>query len=299
MRTTNIAMLHDTLKIFENGSYTKNGKKVKLKLSKKELYASEVLLPEQVKYICDNPTIDMHYVFGRAGHFCINEDSYSVAMQVKANHPDDDVLVLNFANPVHPGGGVRRGAIAQEEDLCRKSSLLLALEDESAKKYYEYNDSLHTYMGSDAIIMNPTVEIIKDAKGELLDESVVVSVMTCAAPMITSGIEGMTQDEYEQMFYTCIVATLKVAAHYRYKYLVLGAWGCGAFGNDAQVIAKLYFKALKELRYNGLPHESLFRQIFFAVLDRSADQYNFKSFFKYFDFKNFYKEEDDAEVRQT
>ena len=299
MRTNNIAMLHDTLKIFENGSYTKNGKKIKIKLSKKELYSSEVLLPDRVKYICDNPTIDKIHVIGRAGHFCVNEDSYSVAMQVKANHPDDDVLVLNFANPVHPGGGVRRGASAQEEDLCRKSSLLLALEDESAKKYYDYNDSLHTYMGSDAIIMNPTVEIIKDAKGELLDESVIVSVMTCAAPMISSGLEGMTQDEYEQMFYERIVATLKVAAHYGYKYLVLGAWGCGAFGNDAQIIAKLYFKALKELRYNGLSHESLFRQIYFAVLDRSTDQYNFNSFFQYFDFKNFYKEEDDAEVQQT
>lgn len=294
MREDNIGMLHDTLKIFENGSYTKNGKKIELKLSEKELYTSEVLLPEQVKYICENPTIDKIHAIGRAGHFCINEDSYSVAMQVKAKHPDDGVLVLNFANPVHPGGGVRRGARAQEEDLCRKSSLLLALEDESAKKYYDYNASLHTYMGSDAMIINPTVEIIKDAKGELLDESAVVSVMTCAAPMISSGIEGMTQAEYEQMFYERIVATLKVAAHYRYKYLVLGAWGCGAFGNDAQVIAKLYFKAFKEFNYNGLSHESLFNQIYFAVLDRSSDQYNFNSFFRYFGAKNYYKEEDES-----
>lgn len=299
MRIDNIEMLQDTLEIFENGFYLKDGKKIELKLSKKEMHSSEVLLPEQVKYICDNPTIAKIHSLGRAGHFCINDDSYSVAREVKKHHPKDGVLVLNFANPVNPGGGVRNGANAQEEDLCRKSSLLLALEDSSAKDYYDYNKSLHTYMGSNAIIMNPTVEIIKDAKGELLDESVVVSVMTCAAPMITHDMDGMTQEEYEAMFYERIVATLKVAANYGYKYLVLGAWGCGAFGNDAQIIAKLYFKALKEIRYNDLSHESLFKQIYFAVLDRSVNQYNFKAFFQYFDFNNFYRKEDEAEVQRT
>ena len=42
------------------------------------------------------------------------------------------ILVLNLANPVNPGGGVRRGSKAQEEDLCRKSSLLLSLESSAA-----------------------------------------------------------------------------------------------------------------------------------------------------------------------
>ena len=53
-------------------------------------------------------------------------------------HKNDvqEILVLNLANPVNPGGGARRGARAQEEDLCRKSSLLLSLEDVSAKSYY-------------------------------------------------------------------------------------------------------------------------------------------------------------------
>lgn len=295
MRDKELQMLQDTLDILERGSYVKNGERVPCKLSQREMRESVVLLPEQVSFICENPTIEKVFVVGRTGHFCINEDSFSAAVKVKRNHLDSKVLVLNFANPVNPGGGVRRGARAQEEDLCRKSSLLLSLEDESSKPYYEYNRSLHTYMGSDAIILSPSVEIIKDSEGELLDDSVIVSVMTCAAPMISSGLEGMTEAEYEQMFYDRIVATLKVAANYGYKYLVLGAWGCGAFGNDANVVAKLYYKALKELEYNGLPHESLFRQIYFAVLDRTADQRNFRAFYEYFDFGNFYRDEDNAE----
>ena len=46
--------------------------------------------------------------------------------------------------------------------------------------------------------------------------------------------------EYEALFFNRIVATLKVAAYYKYKYLVLGAWGCGAFGNDAKTVSDLY-----------------------------------------------------------
>ena len=56
-------------------------------------------------------------------------------------------------------------------------------------------------MGSDAIIISPTVEIIKDANGELLNDTVVVAVMTCAAPMILDGLEGLTQKQYESLLY--------------------------------------------------------------------------------------------------
>lgn len=170
MRVDNIEMLNETLNILEAGFYKKNNKKVKLKLSQDEMHESIVLLPDDVKNICDNSTIEKIFVMGRTGSFCVNEDSYTTAIKIKNNHPDEKVLVLNFANPVHPGGGVRNGARAQEEDLCRKSSLLLSLEDNNSKNYYNYNSKLNSNWGSDAIIMNPNVEIIKDSKGDLLDE---------------------------------------------------------------------------------------------------------------------------------
>lgn len=51
----------------------------------------------------------------------------------------------------------------------------------------------------------PYVEIIKDANGDLLDDTVVVSVLTCAAPMISHGKEGMSESEYEDMVYNRIM----------------------------------------------------------------------------------------------
>lgn len=281
MRTREMEMLNDTLKIFEEGFYIKDGKKRDIKLSKKELHASNVLLPNQVSNIC-NYLNNKKCNEGESRYFCVNEDSFSVALSIKEREPDERVLVLNFANPLNPGGGVRRGARAQEEDLCRKSSLLLALEDASAGEYYRYNSILGSMPGSDAMIMNPTVEIIKDLNGELMDETTVVSVMTCAAPVISRGLFGMGQEDFEELFFNRIVSTIKVAAYYRYKYLVLGAWGCGAFGNDAKIVANLYYKAFEEVKHKDIALKKLFKEIYFAVLDHSANKYNFNSFAEYF-----------------
>lgn len=303
-RSKEIAMLEDTLKILKQGWYEKNGKRIQLKLSAKEMQEIQVYLPEAVKKKCSDPEFSRPFVIGRCGHGCENIDSFALARKRLGDtylftRDDHGILVLNLANPVHPGGGVRNGARAQEEDLCRKSSLLLSLESKEARKYYDYNKSLNTSLGSDALMIAPYVEIIKDANGDLLDDTVVVSVLTCAAPMISHGKEGMSESEYEDMVYNRIMGMLKCVAYLGYRHLVLGAWGCGAFGNDAHVISNLFYKALKEMNYNKLREKDLFRRIDFAVLDRTQDQYNFKEFYRNFAFDNFYRDEDQQEMDEA
>ena len=75
-----------------------------------------------------------------------------------------DIIALNLASPVNPGGGVRRGAKAQEEDLsvekvhyfCRK------LESKKARSYYDFNKKANTFMGTDAMMITPVVQIIRE-----------------------------------------------------------------------------------------------------------------------------------------
>ena len=181
-------MLEETLRILRQGFYEKEGRRIPLKLSAKEREASRVYLPEEIRQIGQGTAVSHVHVIGRCRYGCENTDSFSMARDMAAclplAEPGKDasrVLVLNFANPVHPGGGVRHGSRAQEEDLCRKSSLLPALEGPKARAYYEYNRGLHTHLGSDAVVITPQVEIIRDENGALLDDSVIVSVMTCAA----------------------------------------------------------------------------------------------------------------------
>ena len=301
MRLDNLTMLQDTLSILEKGSYQLAGRTIPLKLTRKGQEAVEVFLPEDIQKICQRNDFQHVHVIGRCGYGCENADSFSLArkrieqfsfhLKQKGAKP---VLVLNFANPVNPGGGVRRGAKAQEEDLCRKSSLLVSLESAKASAYYAYNRALDTYMGSDAVMIHPQVEIIKDETGALLPDSVIVAVMTCAAPMLRYGLEGMTQEQYEELMYRRITGMLKVAAYLGYQHLILGAFGCGAFKNDARVVSDIFYKALKEFDFDGMKENDMFRRIDFAVMDHSEDQYNFKEFSR--NFSQFYRDEDQKEV---
>lgn len=294
----NIRIIRDTLKSCEKGYYQYQGQKVDLKLSETERKSCEVLLPDEVGRACalDDPHHRVHHIGSRIYCTCVNQDTFTFVHdyyrdnELISGMSDKGVLVLNLANPVHPGGGVRGGAKAQEEDLCRRSTLLQSLESPAAKRYYDYNSGLDTFMGSDAMILTPKVEVFKDEKGDPLEDSFIVSVLTCAAPNIIYGLEGMSQEAYEEMLYGRIQKMLKCAAYWGYRYLVLGAFGCGAFRNDAHLVSDLFYRALKDFRFNELKAESCFNQIHFAVLSGRKTQRNFDEFYRNFGGENFYRE---------
>ncbi|MCD7827786.1 MAG: TIGR02452 family protein [Clostridiales bacterium] len=281
--TDNINMLDDTLKICEQGFYMRNDKKHKLMLSWEEMEQVRVFLPDKISALSHVKDFKHIHENKKCVYSCENIDSFSLARKMYYDYKltgksSNEILVLNLANPVTPGGGVRIGARAQEEDLCRKSSLLLSLECNEAAKYYNYNRSLNTYMASDAVIITPKVEIFKDENGELLDESFIVAVMTCAAPCLLFGMEGLSRQQYKNMLYSRIEGMLRCAAYMGYSTLVLGAFGCGAFGNDAGLVSDLFYKALKEFNFDGMNENDMFRRIAFAVLARDDEQYNFEEF---------------------
>lgn len=298
-REINREIICYTLQILDQGFFPKGNKEVKLKLSKEKMKEIKVLLPDEVDEICSKTDIEPVFSSENCAFSCRNTDSFALAKSVLDKYGSDiyksgakRVLVLNLASPVNPGGGVRKGSTAQEEELCRNSSLLLSLESDAAKRYYNYNRAHrnmdNTYMGTDAMMFTPDVEVLKDEEGYFLDETFIVSVLTCAAPSIRNGKEGMSESEYREMVYNRIVKMLKCSAYFGYKYLVLGAWGCGAFRNDAKVISDLFCKAFNELEYCQMKTKDLFRRVDFAVLDRTREQYNFKEFQRNFNQENSY-----------
>ena len=56
----------------------------------------------------------------------------------KAKELGSECAVLNMASSKRPGGGVETGSRAQEEELCRRSNLLLSLYLYSPEKWDEY-----------------------------------------------------------------------------------------------------------------------------------------------------------------
>ena len=288
-----INVLSDTLSVWEKGYYEWNHQKVALKTTMDEVKSSNVLLPDQITEIYEKPL--SYDPSGNHGNIrCFKMDSFSCAIKryyelgkSQRSIKNNQIAVLNFANPVHPGGGVRHGAKAQEEDLCRRSSLLLSLENGSSKEYYEYNKHCDRFLSSDAIIMSSKVEIIKDENYMPLPESIVLNVITCAAPIYhikfvaDSSKREDIRKQYYNLFYRRIVHMLKCSAYFGYQNLILGAWGCGAFGNDPQVVSNLFLRALENKDFMDVPMKDYFCCIDFAVLYGKNNQ-NYEQFNKIF-----------------
>jgi uncharacterized protein (TIGR02452 family) len=165
---------------------------------------------------------------------------------------------LNFANPEEPGGGFLRGAVAQEEAICRCSTLydLLLTQPEMYVKVAE-NDGLYT----DYMSLIRDVPIIRDDQYEFLEKPFLASFITCAAP-IAFMYQEVSSDE-RRLYNALEVRIRKIvqcAIVGGFTNVVLGAFGCGAFGNSTENVAAMFKKVLIDENL-----KSYFRKIVFAI----------------------------------
>lgn len=171
----------------------------------------------------------------------------------------DDPACLNFASARHPGGGFQSGAQAQEESLARGSGLYPCLL--AAPGFYARTDSL---LYADRVIYSPAVPVFRGDRDELLPSSYPVSFLTAAAPN-RAAIARSQPDllpEVPATLHRRARRVLAVAAAHGHRTLVLGAWGCGVFGNDPALVASVFAGALRDCPW--------FSHVVFAVLDRQA-----------------------------
>ncbi len=167
-------------------------------------------------------------------------------------------LALNFANGVNPGGGFLDGARAQEEGLCRSSALYLTLFDDPM---YEAHDQRPRPDSSDWAIYSPAVPVFRE-DGQELEKPWLLNFITCAAPYAPT----IGQPEAGDLLERRIHRVLAIARAYGHPVLVLGAWGCGAFGNDPHRTATDFRRAL-ESDFRGA-----FSDIVFAIADWSPER---------------------------
>lgn len=295
----NIQIYKETLKIISKGGYQLGNHYINLPLKEYEeaIYLSE----ERVKELREHPSEEGVFVIGRCGYWVENEDSFTEAQKIADNYfyqtdkEKGKILVLNFASPDYPTNGAKCGRKSQEADLCRKSTLSLSLESKNAKPFYDIYKKTNSALASDAMVLSPNVEIIRDTNNMLLEKPLTVSVLSCAAPAANRA-QCETQ-ELEKILYNRIQSILHIAAAYKYKYLVLGAWGCGTFGNDAKQMSDLFYRALKEFRRGNHTEKDYFNCIAFAVYDQTEDLYIYRSFQD--NFENFYRDEDEAQRQEV
>lgn len=195
------------------------------------------------------------------------------------------VAILNFASSVCPGGGVTSGSQAQEESICRVSTLYFALShEETAGKFYDYHwELIHrrkmNRRNRDDIIYTPNVVAVRDDANaeQLMPESEWYSmdVITCAAPDLRRARDGSQyapdREELLDVFTTRWSCILAAAARHGADVLILGAFGCGVFGNPPELVVKAFDLAVK-------PFRKYFETIEFAVYTRDREDRNYQAF---------------------
>lgn len=203
------------------------------------------------------------------------------------SRPQARVAVLNFASATNPGGGVTRGSRAQEESICRCSTLYPALcTDALRRDFYGFHKDRHDVRYTDACIYTPGVAVIKtdEALPRRLEprDWRVVDVLTCAAPNLRqkpynamnpgSGTAvRLSDDELLELHLSRGRQILRVAVHHGAEAVILGAFGCGAFRNPPAVVARAYRTLMDEF-------DGQFRSVEFAVYCPPGDTANYDAF---------------------
>ena len=249
---------HDTLRILHEGRYTAPSGHV---VVVRDLMAGAVTGTRSYPPGAMVPaaTVQRH-----ATRITVTNESTLAAAQRLTQHGDQP-LALNFASARHVGGGFLSGARAQEESLARASALFSCLD---GNPMYQWHEAQRDALYSDYAIYSPAVPVFRDDEGTLLENAYCCAFITCPAVNAKVVLERdparktAVRDAMAQR----IDRVLAIAAAYGHAEIILGAWGCGVFGNDPRQIAALFKAALAG------PFQNVFATVIFAVLDWSADQ---------------------------
>ena len=214
--------------------------------------------------------------------------SFEAASAYRGKH----ISVLNIASATNPGGGVTKGASAQEECLCRISTLYKCI---SASEITEAFHKKHRYalktgkmnsLYNDDCIQTCDVTVFKSdtAKPVLLSEEdwFDVDVISCAAPNLRymsqhdkNWKKNVTDKKLFDIYKKRINRVLDIASCAKSDVIILGAFGCGAFANPPELVAKAMHAAIDEHKYD-------FETIELAIYCSSRDTLNYEVFAKEF-----------------
>jgi len=183
--------------------------------------------------------------YGRQKCFAMN----SVDALYKIDAPGKKVAILNFASYTNPGGMFLAGSSAQEESLCHESNLYQNLK--ANQEFYDYNKS-HKNRGlySNRAIYTRDVCFIRD---DILKKC---DVITCAAPNLSAFsynkiidsdlMSSSKMQENELALKSRCDFIRRICDTEHVDKVILGAWGCGVFKQDPEMVAAFLKEAFKD-----------------------------------------------------
>ena len=193
-------------------------------------------------------------------------------------------VILNLADAYVACGFYPRGANAQEESLCRQSTLSQSL-------YQYYDNALSELCGvafkgkkypmdmRNGAIYSPHVTIFREGAGAgfaLMDEPYETAIISAAALDFNEkhgknlkyrAADGGFTPEGREIMLSKIRTVYAVALAAGHDALVLGAWGCGAFRLRPYLVADMFREVLREPAFLNR-----FRAVTFAILEKPGPE---------------------------
>lgn len=267
------------------------------RLVKTNKYLSEAVKRSNVKQVIIPEYMEVKDIIQETG-ININSDGASIIVSRKRTfeaasaYEGMKVCVHNFASATNPGGGVTKGSSAQEECLCRCSTLYFNLNtSEMWSGFYSPHRAMQNPIHNDDCIYTSDVVVFKSdtACPSVLPEEqwYKVNVVTCAAPNLrlipsnamnfrdgNKGIKIADSDLYG-LHVKRLTRIMEVAKAGKNEVIILGAFGCGAFENNPKVVAQAA-KTVVDMFVND------FKIVEFAIYCSQRDEQNYKAFCEVF-----------------
>lgn len=216
------------------------------------------------------------------GHHSIRiipTDTISAVIEYHSTAPQDKICLLNFADYKCPGGTfiVRDIPPAQEEAICYCTNLYQEISKYSASWYAPHQKALNKGLYANESILSKNISVVASAPGVLLpkEECFQIDVLTCAAPNLNylsrNGQKNCSEAIEAQKDRVRYVMELLCGE--QYDAVILGAFGCGVFHCNPDIISTAFAEFLKQ-------HRQQMGEVIFAIPNETS--VNFTSFVKNF-----------------
>ncbi len=216
-----------------------NDKATRAEIARKHTERMCSLYANEIEYSINNSVIyDTRIVSASlSSALCIENviDADSISAAFMCYEEGKHMAILNFASYLHPGGGFLRGSKAQEEALCHESTLYNVLKE--FQDYYEYNEKhKNKSMYTDRAIFSPDVVFEHDRRMRK------ISVLTCASPNFSAAGQNfrVTAAANTSVLWQRIRFILDILNAQSVDIAILGAFGCGVFGQNPMEVASIF-----------------------------------------------------------
>lgn len=240
-KNKNKDIANETMGICKKGQYQLNTRN---KFSIKALINDSILNTEFYNNIDILPIINQEPYYNVKDNI-IKLGTIDSILKLRQDGIEGEIIALNFASANNPGGGFLKGSNAQEESICRASSLYINLVKNT--EFYEFHRNQRNPLYSDKMIYSPDVPIIRNDKGQLIKCEKCSFITSPAVNAKVARERNISNDTINKAMKERINKIISLAVKKNPKALVLGAFGCGVFGNDRDVVFKLFEQSINNL----------------------------------------------------